>query len=128
MTRPVIVIIIFLSILTFGIVEISYVSNFITKFDAQIKQIDYICTFNKDDLTQSAPEIKKVKDEWKNELGKMSLIFDYKNLQPIGEGLTKLHTYALNNDYQNAKVEINLIKTHNERNKEVLGFNLNNIF
>lgn len=54
-------------------------------------------------------------------------MFNHKDLSTITDTLSRLSSSVNNNDYDNAIIEVNLLKEYSEKNRHIMGFNLQNL-
>ena len=107
--------------------ELVAVNNLITNLNEQATNLQTEIYENKEFVSSSINSVKKTKEYWnKNEIV-LTLMFNHKDLSAITDTLTRLFSYVENNDYDNAIAEVNLLKKYSEKNRHIMGFNLQNL-
>lgn len=128
MKRALAIIAITLLLLVSGIIEVINVSSIINVLQADVMHFETELHENRSDLSALENEVERIKDDWQKKELKLCLMFNHKDLSTITDALNRLHTNITLNDYDNALIEINLLKAYSENSIHVMGFNFQNIF
>lgn len=127
MKRAIVVIITVMILLAFGLTECLFVKNIVTNLDNSVGELLGKYEQNKDDVTNLIKDIDSIKENWDKHENTLCLIFNHKDMSVITDGLSRLKSYTINNDYENGIVELKLLKTNTEKQPHVMGFNIHNI-
>ena len=127
MKRAIVVIITVIILLAFGLIECLFVKNIVTNLDNSVGELLGKYEQNKDDVTNLIKDIDSIKENWDKHENTLCLIFNHKDMSVITDGLSRLKSYTINNDYENGIVELKLLKTNTEKQPHVMGFNIHNI-
>lgn len=127
MKRAIVVIITVIILLAFGLTECLFVKNIVTNLDNSVGELLGKYEQNKDDVTNLIKDIDSIKENWDKHENTLCLIFNHKDMSVITDGLSRLKSYTINNDYENGIVELKLLKTNTEKQPHVMGFNIHNI-
>lgn len=128
MKRALAIIAIALLLLISGIIEAINVSSIINVLQTDVMHFETELHENRSDLSALENEVERIKDDWQQKELKLCLMFNHKDLSTITDALNRLHTNITLNDYDNALIEINLLKAYSENSIHVMGFNFQNIF
>lgn len=128
MKRALAIIAIALLLLISGIIEAINVSSIINVLQTDVMHFETELHENRSDLSALENEVERIKDDWQQIELKLCLMFNHKDLSTITDALNRLHTNITLNDYDNALIEINLLKAYSENSIHVMGFNFQNIF
>ena len=127
MIRKIPILALFFLLISLATYELIAVNNIITKLETQVDALYEQVEHYKDDLSPCENLITKVKTNWDNNEDGLCVIFNHKDLSNITDTLTKLQTLIFNNDYDNAIVEVALLKEYSQKNKHIMGFNIQNL-
>ena len=127
MKKAIVVIITVLVLLSFGLAECLFVKDIVTSLDDSVGALLDKYEENKDDVTNLITDIDSIKENWDKHENTLCLIFNHKDMSVITDGLSRLKSYTINNDYENGIVELKLLKTNTEKQPHVMGFNIHNI-
>ena len=125
--RIIIIVILFVSLIGLGTYEVISVDNIITSLDTMVETLQVDITDNKNNVSEISTSVKQVQTYWNNHEENLCLMFNHKDLSAITDTLTRLCSYVENNDYDNAIAEVNLLKKYSEKNRHIMGFNLQNL-
>ena len=127
MKRIIIIVILFVSLIGLATYEVISVDNIITSLDTMVEKLQVDITDNKNNVSEISTSVKQVQTYWNNHEENLCLMFNHKDLSAITDTLTRLYSYVENNDYDNAIAEVNLLKKYSEKNRHIMGFNLQNL-
>ena len=127
MKRIIIIVILFVSLIGLATYEVISVDNIITSLDTMVEKLQVDITDNKNNVSEISTSAKQVQTYWNNHEENLCLMFNHKDLSAITDTLTRLYSYVENNDYDNAIAEVNLLKKYSEKNRHIMGFNLQNL-
>lgn len=126
MKRTITIVVLFVLLIVLATYELVMVDKIITKLDNLTLTIQTEIKNNKDDITVATNSITETKSFWDKHEDNLCLMFNHKDLSTITDTLSRLLSYAKNNDYDNAIVEANLLKEYSEKNRHIMGFNMQN--
>lgn len=126
MKRAITIVVLFVLLIVLATYELVMVDKIITKLDNLTLTIQTEIKNNKDDITVATNSITETKSFWDKHEDNLCLMFNHKDLSTITDTLSRLLSYAKNNDYDNAIVEANLLKEYSEKNRHIMGFNMQN--
>lgn len=115
-------------LLALGIYEIVAVQNIISTLTTSTSELKEGYEKNELDITVMTQDITDLKEFWKGVECNLCLMFNHKDLSTITDSINKLESYTINNDYDNAIAEINLLIGYAEKTDHIMGFNIHNIF
>mgnify|MGYP003297024602 CR=1 FL=1 len=127
MKRVICIICLFLGLIALATYEVVAVSNVINNLEIQAQQLNSKVKQNKDNLTLLSNNISQIKSNWDKHEHGLFLMFNHKDLSSVTDSLTRLKSYIINNDYDNAVAESDLLLEYAEKNHHIMGFNLQNI-
>lgn len=118
-----------LTIFLFGLAtyELIAVEKIISNLEVMTVELQTIITDNKENVVQTETDVKKVRDYWSKHEENLCLMFNHKDLSTITDTLSRLSSSVTNNDYDNAIIEVNLLKEYSEKNRHIMGFNMQNL-
>ncbi len=125
--RLIIIIVLFVSLIGLATYEVISVNNIITSLESMVINLQTEITENKNDVSKTSNSVKDVKNYWNKHEEGLCLMFNHKDLSAITDTLSRLDSYVVNNDYDNAIAEINLLKEYSEKNHHIMGFNIQNL-
>ena len=126
MKRTITIVVLFVLLIVLATYELVMVDKIITKLDNLTLTIQTEIKNNKDDITVATNSITETKSFWDKHEDNLCLMFNHKDLSTITDTLSRLLSYAENNDYDNAIVEANLLKEYSEKNRHIMCFNMQN--
>lgn len=126
MKRAITIVVLFVLLIVLATYELVMVDKIITKLDNLTLTIQTEIKNNKDNITVATNSITETKSFWDKHEDNLCLMFNHKDLSTITDTLSRLLSYAENNDYDNAIVEANLLKEYSEKNRHIMGFNMQN--
>ena len=126
MKRAITIVVLFVLLIVLATYELVMVDKIITKLDNLTLTIQTEIKNNKDDITVATNSITETKSFWDKHEDNLCLMFNHKDLSTITDTLSRLLSYAENNDYDYAIVEANLLKEYSEKNRHIMGFNMQN--
>jgi hypothetical protein len=119
-----IITILLIALATFEVVAVKKLNTNLLK---DVYYLQQITIENKENINNISKEIIEIKNNWDSAEPLLCLMFNHKDLSAITDTLTRLCSYVENNDYDNAIAEVNLLKKYSEKNKHIMGFNLQNL-
>ena len=125
--RIIIIVILFVSLIGLATYEVVSVDNIITSLETMVETLQVDISENKNNVNEVTESVKKVQTFWNDHEENLCLMFNHKDLSAITDTLTRLFSYVENNDYDNAIAEVNLLKKYSEKNRHIMGFNLQNL-
>ena len=125
--RLITVIVIAILLLTLGIVECVLVNNFIVSIDNQVNELIPLYTENKNDITILTEKANDIEKKWDDNEQILCLMFNHKDIGILTDTMTRLVEYTKQNNYDDAIVEINILKEYAEKNHTIMGCNIHNI-
>lgn len=122
-------IVIILSVLLLGLAtyELIAVDKIISQLEIMTVQLQVEISENEDNVIDTSTSVDEVKSFWSKHEENLCLMFNHKDLSTITDTLSRLSSSVNNNDYDNAIIEVNLLKEYSEKNRHVMGFNLQNL-
>lgn len=127
MKRLIAVLLITVALFTLATYEVVSVAKINKKLEADVSVLYEQFEENKDNIVDLSDTIQLLKKEWDRNESALCLMFNHKELSCITDTLTRLLTSVKNNDYDNAILEVSLLKEFAEKNKHIMGFNFQNI-
>ena len=125
--RTIWVIIIALILVGLGTLEVIAVKKLITKLDNNVAELIPLYEENENDITFLTERVDNLKKEWDSDESKLCLMFNHKDMSSITDSITKLRNYTESNNYDDAIVEVHVLKEYAEKNFHIMGFNIHNI-
>ena len=125
--RIIIIVVLFVSLIGLATYEVVSVDNIITSLETMVETLQVDISENKNNVNKVTESVKKVQTYWNDHEENLCLMFNHKDLSAITDTLTRLFSYVENNDYDNAIAEVNLLKKYSEKNRHIMGFNLQNL-
>ncbi len=125
--RTIIAIVLFALLIGLATFEVIAVNNIITTLETETSILQKQVEENEDNIVNIAPSVKKLKDYWDEREHKLFLMFNHKDLSTITDSLSRLYSYTLNDNFDDAIAEVNLLKEYTEKNELIMGFNFQNI-
>jgi hypothetical protein len=126
--RAIVILCILIFIITFGSLEIVWVSKILTTMENSINDICHQYELNENEITQFYTTIGDIKEYWMKKEEYLSYLFNHRDLSIITDSFNRLQAYTKNNDYDNAIAELELLKYYSSKNCHIMGFDINNIF
>ena len=123
----IIIVVLFVSLIGLATYEVVSVDNIITSLETMVETLQVDISENKNNVNEVTESVKKVQTYWNEHEENLCLMFNHKDLSAITDTLTRLFSYVENNDYDNAIAEVNLLKKYSEKNRHIMGFNLQNL-
>lgn len=127
MKKAIIVSILTIFLLGLATYELIAVEKIISNLEVMTVELQTIITDNKENVVQTETDVKKVRDYWSKHEENLCLMFNHKDLSTITDTLSRLSSSVTNNDYDNAIIEVNLLKEYSEKNRHIMGFNMQNL-
>ena len=127
MKRLLAVIIITISLFTLATYECISVANINNKLEADVSILYENFEDDPEHVSSFTETVKTLKNNWDSKENALCLMFNHKDLSCITDTFTRLLASVKNNDYDNAIIEVNLLKEYSEKNRHVMGFNLQNV-
>lgn len=125
--RLITVIVIAVLLVALGIVECVLVNNFIVSIDKQVNELIPLYEENKDDITVLTDKAIAIEKKWDDNEQILCLMFNHKDIGVLTDTMTRLVEYTKQNNYDDAIVEINVLKEYAEKNHTIMGCNIHNI-
>lgn len=125
--RAIMVLVIAVLLFTMAIVECILVDKFITKIDNEVGALFPVYEENKDDISILTEDANKIEQQWDKNEQLLCLMFNHKDIGAMTDSLTRLVEYTKQNNYDDAIVELNVLKEYTEKNHTIMGFNIHNI-
>lgn len=121
--------IIIIAILLFGLAftEVFVVKDIITDLDNNVAELVEKYETNMDDITVLLPELESLKAKWDKQENMLCLMFNHKDMSNITDCISRLTSYTILNDYDDAYTEVRLLKEYTEKNPHIMGCNIHNI-
>ena len=121
--------IIIIGILLFGLAftEVFVVNKIITDLDESVGSLMEKYDNNQTDITVLLPELENLKSKWDKQESTLCLMFNHKDMSSITDCISRLTSYTILNDYDDAYTEIRLLKEYTEKNPHIMGCNIHNI-
>ena len=127
MKKGITIIIIILSVITFGIIEIINVRKTLTTMEDIIMDLYYKYEITQDDISIYYDEIGDLKEYWEKKENWLCYIFNHRDLSIITDSINRLRAYTKNNDYDNSVAELSLLREYSTKSYHIMGFNIHNI-
>lgn len=129
MKRHIIIIVVSVILIGLMIFEQIYIRNTLNELRDQTlylySEIHTQENINTEDLIFS---VEKLDDYWKTKENFLCLTINHKDMEKIGEQITKLITYINQNNKEDAEYEVELLKYYVEGNEHVMIANFQNIW
>ena len=122
------IIIIALLLLSLAIIEIIFVHQHLYNIDKSVDELLIMYEENEDDIRVILPQLDKLKKDWKKGEGALCLMFNHRDVSMITDSISKLSSYTLVNDYEDAYTEVRLLKEYTQKSHKIMGFNIDNVF
>lgn len=121
--------IIIIAILLFGLAftEVFVVKDIITDLDENVGILVEKYDENRDDITVLLPELQSLKAKWDKQESMLCLMFNHKDMASLTDCISRLTSYTILNDYDDAYTEVRLLKEYTEKNPHIMGCNIHNI-
>ncbi len=127
MRKGITILVLFISTIVFGILEITNVKKTLTTMEDIVLDLNYKYETNKDDITIFYEELGDFKEYWEQQENWLCYIFNHRDLSTITDSINRLIPYTKNNDYDNAISELSLLKEYSTKGYHIMGFNIHNI-
>ena len=127
MKRAIAVIIITVSLLTLAITEVILVEKVISTLEADVSQLYDDILENKPDVDVLEPQVKDIKDRWNKDESRLCIMFNHKDLSIITDTLTRLYSCIQQNNFDDAFIEVSLLKESTVKNRDVMSFSIQNL-
>ena len=122
------ILIIFIITIAFGIFELNTVSGVLISMENTVTQLSKEYELNEDDITIYYDKISDVKEFWLQNEDWLCYLFNHRDLSVITDSINRLQAYTKINDFDNAIVELALLKEYSSENCHIMGYNLKNVF
>ena len=127
MKRLVVVILITLSLLCLATYEAVLVANINDQLEVGVNNLCDNFKAHEDNISDLEEEISSMRNLWETKEPQLCLMFNHKDLSNVSDCFVRLLASVKNNDYDNATIEVNLLKEYIQKNRYTMGFNLQNI-
>ena len=127
MKKGIIILIILLSVLAFGIIELREVGKVLTSMENSIRDLSLDYEKNENDITIFYDRVSDIKEFWLEKEDWLCYLFNHRDLSVITDSINKLQVYTKNNDYDNAIAELALLSEYSTENCHIMGYNLKNV-
>lgn len=127
MRRLIAVLIITIALLSLATYECVAVASVNNKLETNVGVLYEEFEDNKDNISVLTEDISVLKEDWDSKENALCLMFNHKDLSCITDTFNRLLASVKNNDYDNAIIEINLLKEFSEKNRHIMGFNFQNL-
>lgn len=106
-----------------------YVVNTIDNLKSKTSAL-YDTIFNSDNVNtnQIINSVEELDDYWKERENFLCIIFNHKDIEKVGEQITKLTVLTLQNSKQEAEYEVELLKYYVEGYEHIMGVTFQNIW
>lgn len=128
MKKGITILIIFILTITFGILELKKVSRVLISMENTVIALSKDYELHEDNITIYYDKISDVKEFWLENEDWLCYLFNHRDLSVITDSINRLQIYTKNNDYDNAIVELALLKEYSSENCHIMGYNLKNVF
>ena len=128
MKKGITILIIFIITIAFGILELNKVSKVLVSMENTVIELSKEYKTNNDDITIYYDKISDIKEFWLQNEDWLCYLFNHRDLSVITDSINRLQAYTKNNDYDNAIVELALLKEYSSENCHIMGYNLKNVF
>lgn len=125
--RAIMVLVIAVILFSLAIVECVLVENFITQIDQDVDALFPLFEENKDNISQITSNVNEIEQKWDEKEKILCLMFNHKDIGALTDTLTRLVEYTRQNNYDDAIVELNVVKEYTEKNHTIMGCNIHNI-
>lgn len=124
------ILIIFIILITIGILEEVLVHKFITEFETKTLEISQQLNANFDETKTDTILVKvdNLRNYWNGKKNKFCYLVMYDKIKIIDEGVAKLSNAVKNNDIVIAQENIAVLLCYTESLHYIMGFNINNLF
>ena len=126
-TRLLAVIFITLSLFALATYEVVAISNINNQLETDVILLYEVFEDDPEHISSLTQTVAGLKEQWDSQEESLCLMFNHKDLSCITDTLTRLLASVKNNDYDNAIIEVNILKEYSKKNRHVMGFNLQNI-
>ena len=126
-TRLLAVMFITLALFALATYEAVAVSDINNQLEADVSVLYEDFENDPENISSFTETVSDLKKQWDSEEDALCLMFNHKDLSCITDTFTRLLASVKNNDYDSAIIEVNLLKEYSEKNRHVMGFNLQNI-
>lgn len=127
MKRAAAVIFITLLLLVSGIIEIFIVKDVMIELKNSILFIEQKIIQNENNITVLEADMTSLTSDWEKKEVYLCLMFNHKDLSIITDSLNRLQTCTKLNNYDDAMVELMLLKLYSQNRMHLMGFNVQNI-
>ncbi len=125
--RAIMVLVIAILLFALAIVECFVVNDFIVKVDSDVGALIPLYEENKNDITFLTDKATAIEDTWDKNEQLLCLMFNHKDIGMLTDTMTRLVEYTKQNNYDDAIVELKILKEYTEKNHTIMGCNIHNI-
>jgi hypothetical protein len=125
--KGIIVLIIAISTIIFGTIELISVNKVLTTMENAITHLNQEFELNEEDITIYYNRIGNIKEYWQKREDWLCFLFNNRDLSVITDSINRLQAYTKNNDYDNAIAELAMLKEYSTENCHIMGYNLKNV-
>ena len=127
MKKGILVLIIAVSTIIFGTIELISVNKVLTTMENAITHLNQEFELNEDNITIYYNRIGNIKEYWQKKEDWLCFLFNNRDLSVITDSINRLQAYTKNNDYDNAIAELAVLKEYSTENCHIMGYNLKNV-
>lgn len=127
MKKGILILIIFISTITFGVIELKKVGNVLWSMENTVINLNYEYEKNENNITIFYDKVSDIKEFWLENEDWLCYLFNHRDLSVITDSINRLQAYTKNNDFDNAIVELALLKEYSTENCHIMGYNLKNV-
>ena len=125
--RAIMVMIIFVTTITFAVVELCSVKKVLITMEDSVTDLKMQYELNEDEITQYYDKVSDIKEYWTTNESWLCFLFNHRDLSTITDSINRLQAYTKNNDFDNAIAELAILKDYSTQNCHIMGFNIHNI-
>lgn len=128
MKRAIAVIVIVLLMLGIGVWELSQVQAFIHTVTAEVEQIDQNFPSTESNITFLTPNLLTLQQHWEKNENWLCMLHNHKDLSVLTNTINELSVAVEENNYFDAKTNLNLLTTQTKKLPHTMTFSIQNIF
>lgn len=128
MKRSIYVITIVAILLAFGIYELLAVNSFISNMQNAVGEIYNAFPQTESTITNLTEQITDLQHEWNKRENTLCLLHNHKDLSVTTDTITRLKVSVEQNQYYEAKQDLDLLLTQTTKLKHTMTFSVQNVF
>ncbi len=111
-----------------GVWELSQVQAFIHTVTAEVEQIDQNFPSTESNITFLTPNLLTLQQHWEKNENWLCMLHNHKDLSVLTNTINELSVAVEENNYFDAKTNLNLLTTQTKKLPHTMTFSIQNIF